>query len=179
MGGIPTVEAGGKRGFLLMIIAGLAVLGAAIIALSVRQSPSTRRAKLDPVALTQGDLSVLAMALAHYRADVGHYPSYQDGGLLALISDPGETDWLGPYINEIQNDGWRRPYFYDRTNGVPVLLSAGPDRRYGTADDIKADPDEFVCHPAFLPGDPQRRSQRPPPPTRIFMPKTVPTEASP
>lgn len=156
-----------KPSFLLMILLGLAVLGGAIVSISVKQSPPERRAQHDPFTLTQSDLSVLAMALEHYRSDVGHYPSYSDGGLLALISDPGEVDWLGSYINVIHNDGWRRPYFYDCTNGVPVLYSAGPDRKYGTEDDLRAMPEDFVCHPEFIPGDPERRMNRPPPPARV------------
>lgn len=168
LGAAPSVSGLKSPSFLLMIVGGLAVLGAAVVSLSVKRSPAARRAQHDPVALTQSDLSVFAMALEHYRADVGYYPAYSDGGLLALISDPGESDWLGPYINVIQNDGWRRPYFYDRTNGVPVLYSAGPDRRYGTADDLYATPENFVCHPEFVPSDPVRRANRPAPSTTLI-----------
>jgi len=172
LGAPPSVSGLKKPSFLLMIVAGLAVLGAAVVSLSVKRSPSARRARHDPFALTQSDLSVFAMALEHYRSDVGHYPAYSDGGLLALISDPGETDWLGPYINVIQNDGWRRPYFYDRTNGVPVLYSAGPDRQYGTADDLRAAAEDFFCHPEFIPDDPIRRANRPAP-SATLIPSTV------
>lgn len=173
IGAAPTVSGLKKPGFLLMIVAALAVLGAAVVSLSVKRSPAARRAQHDPVVLTRADLSVFATALEHYRSDVGNYPSYSDGGLLALISDPGEADWLGPYINVIQNDGWRRPYFYDRTNGVPVLYSAGPDRQYMTADDLYPGTNAFVCHPEFIPGDPERRANRPAPSATII-PKGTP-----
>lgn len=144
-----------------MVVVGLAVLGTAVISSSMKSSSVVKRSKKDPVQLTQSDLVVFAMALEHYKMDVGHYPSYRDGGLLALISDPGETDWHGPYINVIQNDGWRRPYFYDRTNGVPMLMSAGPDRHFSTADDLVAKPEDFTAHPEFIRHDPERKVNRP------------------
>jgi hypothetical protein len=34
-------------------------------------------------------------------------------------------------------DPWKRPYVYElQTNGVPVVLSLGPDGLRGTADDV-------------------------------------------
>ncbi len=163
IGGMPVFDTAKKPGFVLMVVVGLAVLGTAVISSSMKSSSVVKRSKKDPVQLTQGDLLVFAMALEHYKLDVGHYPSYRDGGLLALISDPGETDWYGPYINVIQNDGWRRPYFYDRTNGVPMLVSAGRDRRFLTADDLIAKPEDFAAHPEFIHHDPERHINRPAP----------------
>lgn len=163
IGGMPAFESSKKPGFVLMVVIGLAVLGMAVISTSMKSSSVVKRSKKDPVQLTKGDLVVFAMALEHYKVDIGHYPSYRDGGLLALISDPGESDWFGPYINVIQNDGWRRPYHYDRTNGVPWLLSAGPDRRFQTEDDLVARSADFQVHPEFIRHDPARRLQRPRP----------------
>ncbi len=160
IGGMPTFDSSKKPGFVLMVVIGLAVLGSAVISTSMKSSSVVKRSKKDPVQLTTSDLAVFAMALKHYQVDIGHYPSYRDGGLLALISDPGETDWHGPYINVIQNDGWRRPYHYDRTNGVPVLLSAGPDRRFLTADDLVARSEDFTVNPEFIRHDPSRRIHR-------------------
>jgi len=163
IGAMPVFETPKKPGFVLMLVVGLAVLGTAVISTSMKSSSVVKRSKKDPVQLTKSDIAVFAMALKHYEVDVGHYPSYRDGGLLALISDPGETDWYGPYINVIQNDGWRRPYHYDRTNGVPMLLSAGPDRRFLTDDDIVARPEDFTVNPEFIRHDPVRRIHRPMP----------------
>lgn len=163
IGGTPVFETSKKPGFVLMVVIGLAVLGSAVISSSRESSSVVKRSKKDPIQLTQSDLVVFAMALEHYKLDVGNYPSYRDGGLLALISDPGEANWYGPYINVIQNDGWRRPYFYDRTNGVPMLVSAGPDRRFLTDDDLVATPEDFVPHPEFIRHDPERQINRPAP----------------
>lgn len=81
--------------------------------------------------------------LTAYRIQMGDYPSTAEG-LQALVTAPsGQADrWRGPYIDDPKKliDPWNQPYVYrypgtKNRNGYD-LLSKGPDRVEGTADDI-------------------------------------------
>ena len=79
-------------------------------------------------------------ALDLYKADNGSYPLTKDG-LQALVVKPGATltNWH-EYIDRVPPDSWGRGYIYEcpgrhNTNSYD-LISAGPDGRVGTADDL-------------------------------------------
>jgi len=65
------------------------------------------------VLLARAQVEALGKALEQYRADVGSYPT-TDQGLEALISQPEGLDrWQGPYTQKpIPTDPWGRPYQY-------------------------------------------------------------------
>jgi general secretion pathway protein G len=76
-------------------------------------------------------------ALGNYKADTGQYPkSLQD-----LFTQPTNVaNWHGPYLDNLPLDPWQNAYIYrfpgeHDTNGYD-LLSAGPDGKEGTSDDI-------------------------------------------
>lgn len=159
IGGVPKFEPGKRPAILVAILVGFVLMGAVMISSSLKTSAPAQRAKSDPMTLTTNELAVFTMALSHFKEDTGRFPKYAEGGLLALVSDPGIPDWYGPYINVIHTDGWRRPYWYNLSNGVPVLLSSGPDRRYYTADDISVRTNEYTSHPDFIRHDPARKNK--------------------
>jgi len=104
---------------------------------------SSVRKKASPYQRGMRHVDVLAEALGRYHFHVGTYPS-ADQGLAALVRDPGEPKWLGPYINLLRNDPWNTPFVYEPQDGPPpIVLSCGPDRKRGTADDILPDPECF------------------------------------
>ena len=151
-----------KPSILFFILAVMMAVGMVLLQTSQKNRVSPERRKQNKLMLTINDLEVYAAALAHYKIDTGEYPSYSDGGLLSLISNPGKSTWNGPYISNICRDGWGRPYFYDRTNGIPVLISAGPDRTYNTSDDLITPLEMFKAHPNFVPAAEQsNRTARP------------------
>ncbi|MDR1817229.1 MAG: type II secretion system major pseudopilin GspG [Puniceicoccales bacterium] len=88
----------------------------------------------------------LRTTLIRYNADVGNYPTSEEG-LQALVTAPanstGAVRWKGPYLTgedaELR-DSWGNPYKYARPGtrgGKPYdLWSLGPDGQDGTADDI-------------------------------------------
>ncbi|GGP21054.1 type II secretion system major pseudopilin GspG [Silvimonas iriomotensis] len=81
----------------------------------------------------------LADALDHYRLDVGHYPTTEQG-LTALNTKPNdEPKWQGPYLTkDVPNDPWDRPYVYRRPgeNGHDFdLISYGADGKPGGTDE--------------------------------------------
>ena len=62
----------------------------------------------------------------------------------ALIVDPGEPGWLGPYIVQLKPDPWGTPYGYAvRDDGTPDVFTAGPDLKPGTPDDLRPDPESY------------------------------------
>jgi len=80
-------------------------------------------------------------AVRTYYEDTGSFPPAEEG-LTALVANPGSDAWRGPYLfsDRIPRDPWGREYVLDGTgveNGRPRILSFGPDRRPGTADDIE------------------------------------------
>ena len=126
--------------FYFVMVAVLVVVGALLFratdaAVSRKVAPSVLRA--------MRHVDVLAEALGRYRFHTGTFPSAEQG-LLALVRDPKVPKWDGPYINQLPKDPWRTSYVYEPgTNGVPVVLSCGPDKLRGTPDDLRADPDRF------------------------------------
>ncbi len=83
-------------------------------------------------------VDALATALGRYRFHTGEWPS-PAAGLRALQADPGVKGWLGPYLVELHPDPWGTPYFYELTNGFPIVLSCGPDLKPHTIDDLPAE----------------------------------------
>jgi hypothetical protein len=80
-------------------------------------------------------------ALGAYFVDCGHYPA-EETGLDALIANHGEPGWNGPYLMNNQNstnlfvDQWGRPLSYRLEGDLPNVISSGPDKTFGTKDDI-------------------------------------------
>jgi hypothetical protein len=159
MGGPPALAGPRSPVFLFGVLAVFLILGGLLTTTSYRH-PAPVRKQRDPMALTLKAIEVYAMALAHFKADIGRYPTHEEGGLLALVVNPGVLDWHGTYVNAIDNDAWQRPFFYDQTNDVPILISAGPDKTYKTEDDLIAPLELFKPHPDFIRHDPSRRGHR-------------------
>lgn len=88
-------------------------------------------------------LNVLATALGRYKFHVGVYPSTEKG-LKALIENPGDDKWLGPYIIQLKPDPWGTPYGYRLLpDGRADVYTCGPDLTAGTPDDLRPDPDSY------------------------------------
>jgi general secretion pathway protein G len=90
-------------------------------------------------AVTQ--ISTFKTALAAYEVDTGSYPSTQQG-LRSLVVQPSDVSgWRGPYLeSDIPLDPWQQPYTYEYPGKLNPsgfdIISAGPDKQLGTADDI-------------------------------------------
>ncbi len=85
--------------------------------------------------MAKKELWVLKMALEMFNRDCGRYPASQEG-ITALINNPGELTWKGPYVTFVRPDPWRRPYQYTCTNDNMLIFSCGPDQTPHTTDDI-------------------------------------------
>ena len=85
------------------------------------------------VKVARAQLDALEKSLDQYRLDVGHYPS-REQGLNALVTNPGETKWQGPYLKKaVPLDPWEHPYVYriPGEHGEYDLLSYGKDGQPG------------------------------------------------
>jgi general secretion pathway protein G len=78
-------------------------------------------------------------ALGQYKEDTGHYPL----SLQELVQKSSSvTNWQGPYFNPptLPIDAWGNVYIYHypgkHNPNSYDLLSAGPDGKEGTEDDI-------------------------------------------
>ena len=94
------------------------------------------------MATGENAFSQLEEALDSFQVDNGRYPTTEEG-LNALISSPPQFSghWHGPYVESIPVDAWGTAFRYECIAFEPYhLRSAGPDRTFGTDDDISKMP---------------------------------------
>lgn len=81
---------------------------------------------------TRKSLDQIAEAILKYRESNGRMPVFKD---YISLSDLLSPKYLTPLI---RLDAWRRPLEVERPDADTILLrSAGPDGKFGTADDIR------------------------------------------
>ena len=124
-----------------VIFLGLVGIFVLFVGFSVWAGGSFSRRTTSAVGTADMDLYALEEALEQYRRIGGAYPSTEQG-LEALMKRP-ETDplpqrWV-QMSQEIPTDPWDTPFRY-RYPGrsdpeKPEVISAGPDREFGTEDD--------------------------------------------
>lgn len=117
----------------IVALAGFCLLAA--MAVPVRTRPGEAR-----IAAASMDVAYLSRVLGTFARDTGRFPSNAEG-LAALSSPPaGISGWNGPYVQQLKNDPWGRPYAY-RLGGPKGgagfrVVSMGGDGLEGTGDDI-------------------------------------------
>lgn len=122
---------GSQSGFSLMeLMIVMVILGllASLVGPAMFKKLGTAKQK---TAATQ--IGMLMASLDSYRLDVGHYPS-QNEGLEALVVDPGEDKWDGPYLKKgLPKDPWDNDYVYANpgSHGEVDISSLGADLREG------------------------------------------------
>ena len=121
---------------LLLVLVILGILAAIVLP---KFSGTSQRGR---VVAAQTQISAFKTALDAFDVDVGGYPQGKSG-LLELIQRPRDSEnWHGPYLHGdvIPKDPWGHEYIYEcpgRHNPDSYdILSAGPDGRAGTDDDI-------------------------------------------
>jgi len=126
------------RGFtlveMLLVVAIIGILAALVIPKIAGTSEHSRE-----VAAYTDIHSGIKAALDHFEIDNGYYPK----SLNDLIVAPSDAKhWAGPYFDppQLPVDPWGNPYIYyypsKRNQPTYDLLSAGPDGKEGTDDDI-------------------------------------------
>jgi general secretion pathway protein G len=96
----------------------------------------------------QADIATFRTQLGIFEQRYGHYPTEEEGGLMALVERPStisEADWKGRLIENDPTDPWGVPYVYlvesrriDKTRNFN-LYSMGPNKQDDqmTGDDVK------------------------------------------
>lgn len=128
-----------KRGFtlveLLLVLVILATLAAIVIPKFAGRSEQAK------VTAAKTQISTLGTALDAFEVDMGYYPSSSDGLQVLQVQPKNPKNWRGPYLKQaVPNDPWGNAYVYDypgkHNAGSYDLMSAGPDGRTGSDDDI-------------------------------------------
>ncbi|MBI5558498.1 MAG: type II secretion system major pseudopilin GspG [Deltaproteobacteria bacterium] len=120
-----------QRGFSLMeLMIVMVILGllASLVGPAMFKKLGTAKQK---TAKTQ--IGMLMTALDAYRLDIGHYPSQQEG-MEALVVNPGEEKWDGPYLKKgVPADPWDNEYHYQYPgeHGEVDIFTLGADNREG------------------------------------------------
>ncbi len=140
-----------NSGFTILEILVVLVIVSMLAAISL---PSVQRARNKAaIVRTKAIISSLEAALFMYQTDMGNYPESTGSSTIlveALMGPIEDENWKGPYMrfkekdmDENKNviDTWKQPVRYEypqsKRENVPfVIISAGPDRKLNTSDDI-------------------------------------------
>lgn len=125
----------------LIVMAMILILAGAVVTIgrTIRQ-----RAEAD---LTRSLLEVLTTALQVYYDENGSFPQvppFSQDLYIALNASPDSrkiAEAVSPQliVNRVYVDSWGKSVRYEYAAGTafPILTSAGPDKVFGTKDDIK------------------------------------------
>ena len=97
-----------------------------------------RKGRIAQVKAAQQQIANFQTALGMYQIEMGDYPTTEQG-LRALIENPGDDKWNGPYMPKMPKDPWGNTYQYSRDSHHGVvydLWTSGPDRQDGNEDDV-------------------------------------------
>jgi general secretion pathway protein G len=127
-----------QRGFtlieLLLVLVILGVLAGIVVPKFTGKSEQAR------VTAAQTQISNFKTALDAYELENGSYPKGKNGLQDLAVQPRNLTTWKGPYMENIPNDPWGRPYVYEapgKNNPNSYdLMSMGPDGRVGGDDDV-------------------------------------------
>lgn len=127
-----------ERGYTLMeLLVVLAILGllTAIATPYVLHYLETAKVKT-----ARTEIANIGAGLDMFKADVGRYPSTQEGLTALLKAPPDAENWDGPYIKKLDtfNDPWGRPYKYQSPgqHSEYDIYSYGPNKQ-ATAGEAK------------------------------------------
>ena len=119
---------------LLLVLVILGILAAIVVPKFSGRTEQARQAA------AQTQIANFATALDAFEVDNGYYPKGKSG-LNDLVQAPRDAqNWKGPYLKDIPNDPWQKPYVYQapgKHNPTSYdLMSMGADGRVNTEDDV-------------------------------------------
>lgn len=133
-----------RRGFTLVeIILVVAIIMTLVGLVGPKLAQRARRAKINATKIEiQGNIKT---ALGQFEVNVGRFPTTGEG-LAALVERPNEipeSTWQDPYMEALPRDAWGKEFRYvcpsEKKNKDYDLISAGPDGRFDSGDDISND----------------------------------------
>jgi len=120
-----------RTGFTLVeIMLVVVILGILASVAVVNLGGRTKRASIAATRLT---IQSTGDAIRHFEVDNGAYPDSLD----QLLNDTGQPTWQGPYLEKrLPLDAWGVGLSYSKSENSFVISSSGPDKQFGSADDI-------------------------------------------
>ncbi len=119
---------------LLLVLVILGILAAIVVPKFAGRTEQAREA----AAKTQ--VANFSTALDAFEVDNGYYPKGKSGLNDLFVAPRDAQNWKGPYLKDIPNDPWQKPYVYQAPGKHNVtsydLASMGPDGRENTEDDV-------------------------------------------
>jgi general secretion pathway protein G len=146
-----------RRGLTLLELMIVLIILVGLIAMVGPRLLGTQK-KAD-IRTAQVQIGNLVSALKSYAVDMKSFPLTEEG-LEALVSAPEDEslakNWDGPYLEggKLPKDPWGSDYQYEyeaaeasdnkseAADDFPRIVSLGPDRQPGTADDISNQPSD-------------------------------------
>ena len=88
--------------------------------------------------ITKQQLAAFAYASSNMALDCGEDVIVEKVLPFAFSHNPGWLGWRGPYTDgeAYSKDCWGMPYKFQRIGPKLRAISAGPDRKYGSDDDL-------------------------------------------
>ncbi|MEN6625204.1 MAG: type II secretion system major pseudopilin GspG [Candidatus Sumerlaeia bacterium] len=133
------IRRGARRGFTLIEIILVVVI---IMTLAAVVGPRiTGQGKKQRINITKISIEGLRTSLQHFETQMSRFPTTQEG-LQILITKPSgmsDDDWPGKILEKMPKDGFGTEFKYvcPSEHGLDYdIISAGPDKRFGTPDDI-------------------------------------------
>ncbi|HLX64433.1 MAG TPA: type II secretion system protein GspG [Planctomycetota bacterium] len=91
------------------------------------------KAKNEQLREARAALAYLRKGIDQFKQDTGAPPK----NLQALLKDPGVPKWNGPYVVDIGEDPWGKPWKYSIEGKEYTLKSLGPDGEDNTGDEVE------------------------------------------
>jgi general secretion pathway protein G len=110
----------------LLVVAILGILAGIVVVSTRNRVPKTM------VAATRMSIQGIATAVDAYEVDNGKFPS----SLQALVTQSGELNWNGPYLQRTPKDAWGNDFQYSPSDSGYKITSGGPDGQIGSGDDL-------------------------------------------
>jgi general secretion pathway protein G len=118
---------------LLLVLVILATLAAIVLPKLVGR---TEEAKIKA---TKTQISAIESALDLFEVDNGYFPETSEG-LYPLVVQPQDAENWKQYLKGLPMDAWKNEFTYERPGQYNPdgydIVSAGPDGRFNTDDDI-------------------------------------------
>lgn len=89
--------------------------------------------KNDQIRECRGALAYLKKGIDQFKSDTGTWPKT----LPDLLKDPGVPKWSGPYVVDLGEDPWGKPWKYAVEGKEYTLKSLGPDGLDNTGDEVE------------------------------------------